>query len=187
MSREATRAVASRRGDAPRSVVSALTTAEKCGWTFPGAPNATGDFMTSRTLLSGAASVLVLVLAGCGGSSSYSSPPSTDTGNPTPTPVPSQHTVQVGPGMTFSPATLTIKPGDTVTWTWRESGHSVTSGTDGNADGNFCSPSDGNCSSATLSSAGATYSHTFTTAGSFPYFCVVHFSMGMTGVIDVVP
>lgn len=142
--------------------------------------------MDTRTLVSGCACGLVLVVAGCGGGgSSYSSPPSSNTGD---TPAnPSQHTVQVGPGMAFSPATLTIKPGDTVTWTWNEGGHSVTSGTDGVADGSFCSPSDARCSDGTLSSAGATYSHTFTTAGSFPYFCAAHFSIGMTGVINVVP
>jgi plastocyanin len=31
----------------------------------------------------------------------------------------------------------------------------------------------------------ATYEHTFTTAGTFPYYCSVHFMLGMTGTITV--
>jgi plastocyanin len=86
-------------------------------------------------------------------------------------------------GFSFSPANLTIHVGDTVRWTWGSSGHNVVSGTGGNADGRFCSPSDGGCANAPLSSAGTTYEHTFTTAGTFPYFCAVHVSFGMTGTI----
>jgi plastocyanin len=32
---------------------------------------------------------------------------------------------------------------------------------------------------------GATYDHTFTTTGTFPYYCSVHFFLGMTGTITV--
>ena len=32
---------------------------------------------------------------------------------------------------------------------------------------------------------GATYEHVFTQAGNFPYYCSVHFSLGMTGSIKV--
>jgi plastocyanin len=76
---------------------------------------------------------------------------------------------------TFSPATLTINKGDIVTWT-SEGTHNVKSGTS-------CTP-DAKFTSATLST-GNTFSFTFSNAGTFPYFCSFHCSMGMTGVITV--
>ena len=88
-------------------------------------------------------------------------------------------------GFTFTPANLTIHVGDTIHWVWDTSGHSVVSGTNGTADDRFCSPDDSGCSSPPLSDAGATYDHTFTKAGTFPYYCSVHFALGMTGVIEV--
>ena len=95
--------------------------------------------------------------------------------------------VQVGPGgsMTFAPASVTIHVGDTVRWTWEASGHNVVSGTSGTADDKFCSPNDTNCASAPTSAAGFVYSHTFTTAGAYPYFCSIHFTFGMTGTVTV--
>jgi polyvinyl alcohol dehydrogenase (cytochrome) len=97
------------------------------------------------------------------------------------------HTVMVGDGgaLVFTPANLTIQVGDTVRWVWGSSGHSVVSGTNGNADNQFCSPSNTGCDNPPLSSKGATYEHTFTQAGTFPYYCSVHFSLGMTGTIKV--
>jgi plastocyanin len=85
----------------------------------------------------------------------------------------------------FTPANLTIQVGDTVRWVWGSSGHSVVSGTNGNADNQFCSPSNTGCDNPPLSSSGATYEHTFTQAGTIPYYCSVHFSLGMTGTITV--
>ena len=99
---------------------------------------------------------------------------------------PQTHTVMVGQdGLTFTPARLTIHVGDTVHWVWATGGHSVVSGTDGNADNRFCSPGDTGCANPPLSNAGATYDHTFASTGSFPYYCSVHFSLGMTGAITV--
>ena len=97
------------------------------------------------------------------------------------------HTVMVGEGgaLVFTPAHLTIQVGDTVRWVWRSSGHSVVSGTNGNADNQFCSPSNTGCDNPPLSSRGTTYEHTFAQAGTFPYYCSVHFSLGMTGTITV--
>ena len=96
-------------------------------------------------------------------------------------------TVTVGPGgqLVFDPATLTIKVGDTVHWVWASPGHSVVSGTNGTTDNLFCSPSNTGCANPPLSPMGATYEHTFTQAGTFPYYCSVHFSLGMTGTITV--
>src|SRR5262249_12347296 len=64
---------------------------------------------------------------------------------------PSTVTVTVGPNgnLVFDPASVTIKVGDTVRWTWASSFHSVVSGVVVNGanmpDGKFCSPNDMNC------------------------------------------
>src|SRR6266481_784616 len=86
--------------------------------------------------------------------------------------------VTVAPGgtLTFDPSTVNISVGDTVQWTWAASGHSVTSGEPCTADGQFCSPDNMNCDQGVLSNQGFVYQFTFTTAGSFPYFCFVHCS-----------
>ena len=105
----------------------------------------------------------------------------------TTTPGTHTHTVMVGDGgaLVYTPADLTINVGDTVRWMWGSSGHSVVSGTNGNADNQFCSPSNTGCDNPPLSSRGTTYEHTFTQAGTFPYYCSVHFTLGMTGIITV--
>jgi plastocyanin len=76
----------------------------------------------------------------------------------------------------FSPSSVTIHPGDTVQWTWSSSGHSTTSGTQ-------CTPN-GLWDTGILSQ-GATFSRTFNTAGSFPYYCSAHCSFGMVGTVTV--
>jgi plastocyanin len=88
-------------------------------------------------------------------------------------------------GDVFVPDTVNISVGDTVRWTWAESGHSVTSGDPCTADGQFCSPNNTNCGQCMTSSQGSVYQFTFTQAGSFSYFCCVHCAFGMTGVVNV--
>jgi plastocyanin len=97
------------------------------------------------------------------------------------------YTVHVGPSGTFtySPSSLTIKVGDSVKWVFDTSGHTVTSGTSCTADGRFCSPNDTNCASGATSGAGATYQHTFKTAGTFRYFCATHCAFNMAGSVTV--
>jgi plastocyanin len=65
----------------------------------------------------------------------------------------------------FSPASVSIQAGDTVMWTWKGSGHSVTSGTPGYPSGLFDSG---------INNSGHTFSHTFSDAGTFAYFCTPH-------------
>lgn len=69
----------------------------------------------------------------------------------------------------FKPSPIEVRTGATVRWTQRDNTmHTVTSGTPGAADGRF--------QSANLAE-GATFGFTFTSAGSFPYFCSIHDSM----------
>jgi plastocyanin len=102
--------------------------------------------------------------------------------------------VQVGPNgqLAFAPAMVTINVGGTVTWTWDSGPHTVTSGRPGQADGNFCSLPPGTAVSAAAcastnyaASPPYTYAHTFSTVGSFPYYCTVH-GAAMTGTVVVV-
>jgi plastocyanin len=87
-----------------------------------------------------------------------------------PVPTPVTKTVTVGPGFTFDPETLTINPGDTVKWVFR-SLHTTT------ADTTSVEKWDsGN------KSTGQEFSHTFATAGLFPYFCKLHSVSGGTGM-----
>jgi plastocyanin len=87
-------------------------------------------------------------------------------------------TVMVGPNcFCFVPSSVTIRPGDTVQWSWSSSGHTSTSGTPGSPNGlwdsGFLNP-------------GQTFSHTFNTAGSFPYYCTAHGQCcGMVGTVRV--
>ncbi len=124
---------------------------------------------------------LAILMSACGGSSG-----SSNSGMST---CPAGTTVvTVAPGSyggspSFSPAAVTITAGQTVCWQWANSGHSVTSGSGGVADGKFCSPADTNCAAGATSPAGTVYTHQFTSTGPFPYFCSVHWSMGMTGTV----
>jgi plastocyanin len=80
----------------------------------------------------------------------------------------------------FQPPDATIQVGDTVTWTVTKAiadPHSVTSGTPSDSGKVFDSK-------ATLHANGDTFSWTFSTAGSFPYYCIVHPSQ-MHGTITV--
>jgi plastocyanin len=61
----------------------------------------------------------------------------------------------------FSPGTLTVPAGSTVTWTFKDStDHNVTAD-----DKSFASKN---------SSSGATYSFHFTKAGTYSYMCTIH-------------
>src|SRR5437773_10382276 len=88
-------------------------------------------------------------------------------------------------GDVFVPDTVNISVGDTVRWTWAESGHSVTSGPPCQVDSQFCSPDDTNCPAGVLSGQGTVYEHTFAEPGVYSYFCHAHCVIGMTGVVNV--
>jgi plastocyanin len=87
--------------------------------------------------------------------------------------------VTVGPNgdNVFSPSSVTINPGDTVQWTWGSNDHSSTSGVPGMPNGIWDSG---------ILNSGATFSHTFNSAGTFPYYCTVHgLCCGMVGTVIV--
>lgn len=70
----------------------------------------------------------------------------------------------------FTPNSLTVPVGTTVTWTNKDAvTHTVTSTTGLFDSGNLAS--------------GSKYSYTFPTAGTYPYYCIIH--AGMTGTIVV--
>ena len=77
--------------------------------------------------------------------------------------------------LSFSPASVSVSVGDTVTWTNNDAGipHTVTSDTAGVFD------------SGTMNT-GATFAKTFTTAGTFTYHCNIHPSMTGTVVVAAV-
>ena len=88
-------------------------------------------------------------------------------------------------GDVFVPDTVNISVGDTVRWTWAESGHSVTSGPPCVPDSQYCSPDDMNCFPGTTSNLGTVYTHTFTEPGAYSYHCIVHCIIGMVGAVNV--
>ena len=114
----------------------------------------------------------VVALAGCGGGSSSPMPT-------TPTPTPggtSPTTVSIPLGASaqttgaYLPDSITVPVGTTVKWTNNDAiAHDVTS-----KNNLFLSPN---------MAPGATFSQTFQSAGSFPYYCTIH--SGMTGTVTV--
>jgi plastocyanin len=73
--------------------------------------------------------------------------------------------------LAFSPATLTIKVGTTVTWTNKDSTtHTVISDNGVFQSGNMA--------------PNATFTYTFNNAGTFPYHCSIHPSMKGTVVVQ---
>ena len=86
---------------------------------------------------------------------------------------------------TYSPADIIVAEGDTVTWTVTKSinePHTVTSGTADAADTGKLF--DSGLGGDKLKADGATYSMTFSKAGTYAYFCQVH-PADMKGTVTV--
>src|ERR1700756_5782584 len=66
-------------------------------------------------------------------------------------------------GFICVPSLVTIHPGDQVKWTWASSGDSTTSGRPGMPNGIWDSG---------VRSQGATFTHTFNSVGTFPYYSI---------------
>ena len=89
------------------------------------------------------------------------------------------HTVQAR-NYSFVASNLTITVGDTVTWVGSGELHTVTSGSPGAIDNRFPDQP----ASVSYLLAGDTFTTTFASTGTFPYFCEVH-SEEMLGTIVV--
>ena len=90
-------------------------------------------------------------------------------------------------GNAFSPATLSVKAGTAVTWTYNDSSgqpHNVVSDTKLFDSNPQCSGAD----QTKCMSQGSTFSFTFTKAGTYHFYCIIHGGpggIGMSGVIEV--
>ena len=106
----------------------------------------------------------ITVTAGGGGGGNPGSP-----GSPGSPPAPAKASVSLA-NKAFSPKTVTISVGGTVTWTNHDGmPHTVTS-----TSGAFSSP---------ILDSGGTFKHTFAKAGTYPYICTLH--SGMSGTVIV--
>jgi plastocyanin len=107
-----------------------------------------------------------------GACSGAGAPPPTMPGMPAPTPAPTGTPVPVNISqLAFGPASVNVPVGGTVTWTNNDSvDHTVTS------------MGKGPLGSATLHTGG-TYSYTFTTPGTYMYYCAIHPDMMGTVVV----
>lgn len=142
------------------------------------------------TLRAARAALFAIVLGVCVGCDDTMTGPTatpTPATGPTPTPGPPQ-IVYVGQGQggqhanafvdaQSGTATSTIHAGQTIEWVWVSGSHSTTSGT--------CPLG---CVTDGLWDSGIghdlTFQHTFPSAGSFPYYCLVHGTM-MQGTVIV--
>lgn len=133
----------------------------------------------------------VMLLAACGGgttSGSGSTPVPTSGNTPSPSGANSPTATTAGSGQAvtittdssgnfaFSPSTLTIKVGTTVTWTnMTQASHTVTSDDGKSFDSGIANP---------ISASGGKYNFTFTRAGTFTYHCQIHPFMKATIIVQ---
>lgn len=85
-------------------------------------------------------------------------------------------TVNVGPGNQFVPPSVTVQPGDTVTWNFVAPFHTTTSD----------ATSGPEVWDSGIVAVGGTFSHVFSTVGSHPYYCRTHSVPGGTAMNGVV-
>ncbi len=119
--------------------------------------------MKTKYLLVVSAVILsIVLLVGCSSYSSQPASPSTPKTQTSSTATPSNQ-VNIA-GFAFSPQTLTVAKGTTVTWTNNDSTtHTVTSDSGVWDSGNLA--------------VGKTFSYTFNQTGTFPYHCQIHTNM----------
>ena len=131
-------------------------------------------FRRSRLMLAGTLIPASLFVAACGGRSDDGAP---DTDGPKTTATPAGKSVVIDTFM-FSPKTLHVQVGDTVTWTNKDDIlHTVTSGTreyDAGDSGHVTATRKDGAFDMQMDGKGATGKHTFTEPGTFHYFCDRH-------------
>ena len=106
--------------------------------------------------------LVILLIYFFGYSNKYNSSTNTTTPTTSETQTSSTNTISIA-NMAFSPATLTVSAGDSITWTNNDSvTHTVTF--DNGLDSGNIDPSQ-------------TWTHTFSDAGALSYYCSIHPSM----------
>lgn len=106
--------------------------------------------------------ISAIVIVSCGKSNSYGSSSSNN-------PVPVANSVSIV-NMAFSPVTLTVTAGSTITWTNNDNmTHTVTADDNSFDSGNIA--------------MGSKYSKTFSTAGTYTYHCTIHPNMKGTIIV----
>ena len=118
------------------------------------------------TIISSAS--ILLALAACGGGTYGGT-----TNPPPPPPPPPGNTVDATPSLAFTPATLTINAGETVTFAFKAVAHNVFFDTQDAA-----TPAD-----ITGNNANVSFQRTFASAGTYRFHCNIH--PGMTGTVVV--
>lgn len=121
------------------------------------------------------ASVLFLAagIVGCGSSSSSTAPTGSNSSGGTTTtgsPVSIVNGASVLTTTAYNPNPISVSVGGTVTWTNNDRTTHTSSADGGGWNSGNIAP-------------GASFSHTFPAAGSFPYHCAIH--PGMVGVVNV--
>lgn len=105
-----------------------------------------------------------LIAYGCGsGGGDVTAPPTGSGGN----------TVAATPSLAFSPATITVHPGEAVTFAFGSVAHNV-----------FFDAQAGAPANIEGSNSGVSIERTFAAAGTFPYTCHIHPSMHGTVVVQ---
>ena len=133
-----------------------------------------------KILLTLVAAVFSMAIAGCDDSSDSPAEPSTET----PTSDPNVLMVEMTDQFRFSPASVTIKTGQTVRWTNSASVQHTATG-DPSIEDEVSIPAGAEPFNSGLMSPGQQFSHTFTTPGTYHYICLPHYRMGMVGTITV--
>jgi len=78
-----------------------------------------------------------------------------------------------------TPDVAEVFEGETVLWKWVEGTHTITSGEDSS------DPNAGALFNVSHNAGNPTFAFTFTDVGTYPFFCVIHESLPMNGVVRV--
>jgi plastocyanin len=145
---------------------------------YASAQGVTGQDYTTATnaTMTGAGNATNATMTGAGNATNATGSSAGSTGN----------SVSIVPGSSslttdaYQPNPIQVSVGTTVTWTNNDAQpHTVTSGSNGQPDNKFNSSPN----FTPLLNPGQTFSFTFTQAGDYPYFCMVH--PNMVGTVSV--